>query len=204
MKSLANLLAGILMLPAVGWYVIACRFLGTERTFPGFSQCLSLLPGLVGAYLRRAFYRRVLPTCGDDVHISFGSVMSHPMTSLGARVYIGVGCMLGDVTLEDDVLVGSHVSVINGRHQHGIDRLDVPIREQPGEFPRITIGRDAWIGDRALVMANIGEQAVVGAGSVVTKPIPARAIAVGNPARIVRMRDGGDMDSETLANNGAP
>jgi acetyltransferase-like isoleucine patch superfamily enzyme len=92
--------------------------------------------------------------------------------------------MLGDVTIEDDVLIGSHVSIINGRRQHGIDRLDIPVREQPGEYPRVVIGMDSWIGDRAVVTADVGKHCVVGAGAVVTKPVPDYAIAVGNPARV--------------------
>ena len=88
---------------------------------------------------------------------------------------------MGDVTLEDDVLLSSHVSIINGGGQHGIDRLEVPIREQPGTLPRVTIGRDSWIGDRSVVMADVGRHCVIGAGSVVTKPIPDYAIALGVP-----------------------
>ena len=106
-------------------------------------------------------------------------------------MYVGVSCCLGAVTLEDDALLGSHVSVTNGHAQHGIDRLDVPIREQPGIWPRVTIGRDSWIGDRAVVMADVGRHCVIGAGAVVTRAIPDFAIAVGVPARIVQYRHGG-------------
>jgi acetyltransferase-like isoleucine patch superfamily enzyme len=115
-------------------------------------------------------------------------VFSHPTARVGRKVYLGVYCVIGDATLEDDVLIGSQVSVMNGAKQHGIERLDVPVREQPGEWPRITIGRDTWIGDRAVVMADVGKHCVIGAGAVVAKPIPDFAIAVGNPARIVRFR----------------
>jgi virginiamycin A acetyltransferase len=80
------------------------------------------------------------------------------------------------------------VSIINGNKQHGIERLDIPVREQPGVYPRITIGQDSWIGDRALVMADVGRHAVIGAGSVVTKTVPDYAIVVGNPARIIGYR----------------
>lgn len=179
-----------MVLPAVVSFLFAARLLGRQRAFPGWSQAYSLLPGLVGVYLRRGFYWWVLPRVGRDSWIGFGTVFSHPSTEMGERVYVGVGCMLGDVTLEDDVLLGSHVSIINGNRQHGIDRLDIPVREQPGEFPRITIGRDTWIGDRSIVMANVGRYAVVGAGSVVTKPVPDYAIVVGNPARTIGNRDG--------------
>jgi virginiamycin A acetyltransferase len=64
----------------------------------------------------------------------------------------------------------------------------VPIREQPGVYPRVTIGRDSWIGDRAVIMADVGKHCVIGAGAVVTKPIPDYAVATGVPARVVKSR----------------
>ena len=102
---------------------------------------------------------------------------------------MGSFCSLGDVTLEEDVLVASHVSIINGGKQHEIDRLDIPVREQPGHFVPVTIGRDSWIGERAVVAADLGKHCVIGAGAVVTKPIPDCAVAVGVPANVVRFRD---------------
>jgi acetyltransferase-like isoleucine patch superfamily enzyme len=140
--------------------------------------------------LRRAFYRLVLTRCASGSWIGFGTVFSHPTASVGRDVYVGVYCCLGDITLEDDVLLGSHVSIMNGGGQHGIGRLDVPIREQPGIFVRVTIGRDSWIGDRAVVLADVGKYCVVGAGSVVTKPLPDYAVVLGSPARVVRYREG--------------
>lgn len=189
-KALANALAALIVLPAVLLYRAGRGVLGPEKAFPGWSQAFSLVPGLTGVYLRRAFYRRVFPRCSSDACIGFGTVFSHPTAAVGRGVYVGVYCCLGDVTLEDDVLLGSHVSVMNGAAQHGIGRLDVPIREQPGAWPRVTIGRDTWIGDRAIVMADVGSHCVIGAGSVVTGPIPDYAIAVGVPARVLRSRDG--------------
>lgn len=183
LKSVAHAIATLIVLPLWILYVITRALSGSLRAFPGFAQCLSLLPGTSGVYVRRAFYQLVLSRCGTDSCISFGTVFSHPTAEIGESAYIGIGCMLGDVTLGNDVLLGSHVSIINGNRQHGIDRLDVPVREQAGTYPRITIGADTWIGDRAIVMADVGQHAVVGAGSVVTKPVPDFAIVVGNPAR---------------------
>ena len=189
LKTLANGLATVLVLPAVLAYLAGKLFLGGEKAFPGWSQAMSLIPGLTGVYLRRAFYRLVLPRCGADACLSFGTVFSHSTAEVGRRVYVGVYCCLGDVTLEDDVLVGSAVSIANGGAQHGIERLDIPIREQPGVWPRITIGRDTWIGDRAVVLADVGRHCVIGAGSVVTKPISDYAVATGVPAKVVRFRN---------------
>ncbi len=187
-KRLANLIALVQVLPAWVLYRVGSQFFGPIRAFFGWSQAFSILPGFCGVYLRRAFYRLVLPHCGTDSWIGFGTLFSHPTTEVGHRVHIGNHCSIGDVTLEDDVLIGSHVSVINGGAQHGIGRLDVPIREQPGTWPRITVGRDSWIGERCVVLADVGRCCVIGAGSVVTKPIPDYAIAVGAPARVVRYR----------------
>jgi len=200
-KRIADAVALILVLPAVGLYHVSAAIGAPESVFPGYSQCFSLIPGVTGVYLRRAFYRCVLPRCGRDVCICFGSVFSHPTAELGDRVYIGIGCMIGDATLEDDVLIGSHVSIINGRRQHGIERLDIPVREQPGEYPRVTIGRDVWIGDRAVVTACIGDHAVVGTLSLVTKASPEFSILQGIPARPVGFRKGALISSGMRSEN---
>src|SRR5262245_45346573 len=131
LKAGADGVALLLVAPCWLGYLIGCLLLGREKAFPGWSQGLCLVPGLVGVYLRRAFYRLVLPRCGADTHLGFGVIFSHPTASIGRTVYVGPYCCLGDVTLEDDVLIGSHVSVTNGAGQHGIERLDVPVREQP-------------------------------------------------------------------------
>jgi virginiamycin A acetyltransferase len=189
LKALANSLAQVLILPAVLLYWLGGLVLGPGEVFPGWSQTVSLFPGLAGVYLRRAFYKITLPRCGEDSFIGFGTVFSHHTAEVGRKVYVGTYCCLGDVVLEDDVLLGSQVSIVNGGAQHGIERLDIPIREQPGVWPRITIGCDTWIGDRAVVLADVGSHCVIGGGSVVTKPIPDYAIAVGLPAKVIRFRN---------------
>ena len=63
---------------------------------------------------------------------------------------------------------------VSGRHQHHFIRLDEPIQAQGGTFEQVRIGRNSWIGNSTVVMADIGDDCVIGAGSVVVKPIPAR------------------------------
>ncbi len=189
LKRVVELVATVVVLPAVALYRLGSCVIGSERAFPGWSQLFALFPGLTGVFLRRAFYRLVLPRCGTDCCLTFGTLLSHPTARIGDRVYVGAGCSLGDVELEDDVLLASHVSVMNGSQQHGIARLDVPIREQPGVFAPVRIGRDSWIGERAIIAADVGQHCVIGAGSVVTKPIPDYAIAVGVPAKVIRFRN---------------
>ncbi|MBI3408474.1 MAG: acyltransferase [Planctomycetes bacterium] len=182
-------LALLIVLPFWLCFQLGSLMIGRQKAFSGWSQFFSLFPGLPGVYLRWAFYRLVLPRCGLDACIGFGTIFSHSTAAVGRSVYVGAFCCLGDVTLADDVLIGSHVSIANGGGQHGTDRLDIPMREQKGTWPPIAIGRDTWIGDRAVVLADVGEHCVIGAGSVVAKPIPDYAVAVGSPARILRYRN---------------
>ena len=139
--------------------------------------------------MRNAYYSWVLAECGADACISFGTIFSHPDTRIGSGTYIGPYCNLGDVKLEKDVLISSYVSIINGTRQHGIDHLDLPVRDQPGEWPKIRIGCDTWIGERAVIAADLGRHCVIGAGAVVTEPIPDYGIAVGIPAKVIRYRN---------------
>ncbi len=189
LKATAGAIAVAIVLPAVVAYRLSAVVIGPEKAFPGWSQAFSLLPGLTGQYLRRAFYSLVLDRCGEGACITFGTIFSHATASVGRNVYVGANCSIGSVTIEDDVLIASNVSIMNGSAQHGIERLDIPIRDQPGEFVPVTIGEGSWIGERATVAADIGKHCVIGAGAVVTKPIPDYAIALGVPARVIRFRN---------------
>jgi virginiamycin A acetyltransferase len=198
LKVLAEWLSTLFALPAFLLYRLIALLVGAQRAFPGWSQLISLVPGTTGVYLRRSFYRLALPRCGSGCWIGFGVIFSHPTAEIGRSAYVGPFCCLGDVTLGDDVLLGSHISVANGGSQHGIERLDIPIREQPGSWVRVTIGRDTWIGDRAVILADVGKHCVIGAGTVVIKPVPDYAVAVGSPARILRYRTGAPADSPAV------
>lgn len=202
LKRVADAVALILVLPALAGYRLGALAMGADKAFPGWSQALGLVPGLTGAYLRRAFYRRVLPRCGAGACLTFGTTFSHPSAEVGRDVYTGASCCLGAVTLEDDVLLGSNVSVMNGAAQHGIARLDIPIREQPGTWPRVTVGRGSWVGDRSIVLADVGAHCVIGAGSVVTRPVPDYAIAAGVPARVLRYREGAPTPGDAASTAG--
>jgi acetyltransferase-like isoleucine patch superfamily enzyme len=184
-KAALDGLAWVCVLPVLVGYTLAAWIVGRDRAFPGWSQSMSLFPGLLGTYLRRAFYRSTLSECGSGSWITFGTIFARPTVRIGRNSYVGAYCVIADATIEEDVLIGSHVSIMSGPNTHGTGRLDLPVREQPGVIQHLTIGRDTWIGDRASILADVGRHCVIGAGSVVTRPIPDFAIAVGCPARIV-------------------
>ena len=187
LRTIANFLSTIIVSPLVVTLWLSSRA-GCRRTFATHCEILSIIPGMFGVLLRRAFFRQCLTSCSDSVIISFGTLLSHQNSKFGHHVYVGPYGCIGEVEIGDDVLIGSHVSIPNGGKQHGIDRLDIPVREQQGEWCRMHIGNDSWIGDRAIVMADIGKHCVVGAGAVVTRQVEDYAIVVGCPAKVVGFR----------------
>lgn len=156
--------------------------------FEGFSQLYSLIPGVVGDYCRGAFYYLSLKKCSMDTRISFGTMFPTPNVEIGSFVYIGPNCIVSDSIIEDDVMLGSNIQVINGKMTHNFTDIETPIRLQGGAKGVVRIGQDTWVGNSTIIMADLGRKCVVGAGSVVTKPIEAYCVAVGNPARIIRKR----------------
>lgn len=152
------------------------------------AQFLSLFPGLLGSYLRLAFFRITMNKCSPTGVIHFATLFSHANTDINENVYIGPQCNIGQCSIGDDTLIASGVHILSGKSQHNFDSLDTPIQQQGGKYEKISIGSDCWIGNGALVMANIGNHAIVAAGSVVINDVPENAIVAGNPAKIIKYR----------------
>ncbi len=110
---------------------------------------------------------------------------------IGKRVYIGAGsCLHGHEGLEigDDSLLAQHVIITPASHK--FDDRETIIYRQGCYVRKVTLGRDCYVGMNVSILwsGDIGEGAVVGAGSVVVKPIPPYSVAVGIPARVIRQR----------------
>lgn len=105
--------------------------------------------------------------------------------TLGKNVFINHACSfldMGGITIEDDVLIGPKVSLITENHP-----LD-PADRQTLLLKPILIKRNAWIGAAATILpgVTIGENAVVAAGAVVSKDVPANTVVGGIPARHIK------------------
>lgn len=107
--------------------------------------------------------------------------------TVGSGFYCNFNCVILDVapvTIGDRVLLGPAVQIYTATHP-----LDAAARAGglEGGSP-VRIGDDVWIGGGAIVLpgVTIGDRAVIGAGSVVTKDLPADVVAAGNPARVIR------------------
>jgi len=111
---------------------------------------------------------------------------------IGSHVHISTGCEInsgpGGVSIGDDCLLGSNVSVIGSNYRY--DSLDTPIRLQGISSKGIEIGNNVWIGSGARILDGsiIGKGSIVTPNSVVSAKIPENSIAQGNPARIIFTR----------------
>ena len=188
LKSVARAVATVAVSPLLLSYAIRGAMLGKNRALEGSTQTLSLIPGVLGDYLRGAFLTHVLAKCDPSVTVQFGTIFSQAGARLGANVYIGPRCHIGLVDVGRDVLLAAGVHVPSGAATHGTSAADIPIRDQPGTPTVVRIGEGAWVGSAAIVLADVGRHSVIGAGAVVTAPVPDYVIAVGVPARVVRER----------------
>jgi len=186
-KSLARGVATIIVLPQLASYTLRAAIMGRDRALEGSMQLLANVPGVVGEYLRRGFLTRTIDHCAPTCVIGFGTLFSKAGARIDERVYIGPRCHLGLVHLEADVMLAAGVHIPSGPRTHGTEG-GLPMRDQPGERRLVTIGRGSWIGSNAVVMADVGRNTIVGAGSVVTHPLCDDVVAAGVPARVISER----------------
>ena len=111
--------------------------------------------------------------------------------TIGARTYVNRYTMLdGHQHLEigRDCMIGPHCYITDGNHGTAPDLL---VKLQPNQTAPVILEDGVWLGSHVVVLAGvrIGRGAVIGAGSVVTRDVPANAVAVGVPARVIRTRD---------------
>lgn len=157
---------------------------GGEGVFLTGAQLVAILPGPAGTYLRGAYYWATLASCSWEVHIGFGSAFTHRGAVVERHVSTGSYCVIGHARLGAGTMLGSRVSIPSGKRQHFDDdgRLAEGTR-----FDTVTIGPGCWLGEGAIVMADVGERSVVSAGAVLTKAVPAHSLAGGNPAKVLRI-----------------
>ena len=106
---------------------------------------------------------------------------------IGDRSLIGMGnVIIGPVTIGNDVILAQNI-VISGLN-HGYEDIDIPPSLQKIITKEIILENSIWIGANTVITAGvtIGRHSVIGAGSVVTKNIPAFSVAVGNPAKVIK------------------
>jgi maltose O-acetyltransferase len=136
---------------------------------------------------RRRILRELFGAGGDSVWMQppffcdYGSNIR-----LGHRVFFNFNCIVLDVCeviIGDYTLFGPAVQIYTATHP-----MNAELRRQQEFAKPITIGSDVWVGGGAILCpgVRIGDRSVIGAGSVVTRDVPAGVFAAGNPCRVVR------------------
>jgi acetyltransferase-like isoleucine patch superfamily enzyme len=124
--------------------------------------------------------------CGLNCFFKPNSVLLGDYVFIGRDCYIYANCSIGNYTM-----IASKVSIVGGDHRFDIAGVPMYFCGRAGlNKLKTEIGDDVWIGQGAIILAGIkiGEGAIVGAGSVVTKDIPPYAIVAGNPAKLLKYR----------------
>lgn len=166
--------------------------------WPFVSHMISGLPFAFGLQLRQEVYRRAGGGCGGGTMLLPGLFVEDRRTRFGGEVWVSANVHVDYALIDNYVMIGPHAVLLSGRRTHHAERIDIPIKMQ-GNPPKepIRIGEGAWIGANATVMADVGRHAIVGAGAVVVDPVPDYAVAVGNPARVIRDRQQLELSSKS-------
>ncbi len=135
-----------------------------------------------------AILKQLLPNAGEGLWIQPPFYCDYGYNiSTGRNVFLNFNCVILDVapvTIGSRVMLGPNVQIYAASHP-----LDHKERSSGLEFGKpVMIGDDVWIGGSAVICpgVSIGERCVIGAGSVVTKDIPAGVFAAGNPCKLIR------------------
>jgi acetyltransferase-like isoleucine patch superfamily enzyme len=177
---------GVLSWPLVWPLAMLCR--ASDILFRTVSEALSIVPYAFGVVLRGAFYRFALRECGSNVIIEFGAIFLYRDITIGSNVLVGRYNIVHLCDFGDYVLTGERCTFLSGGQYHRHDRADVPMALQGGNLRRTRVESDCWIGSHSVIMSDVALGAIVGAASVVTRPVEPYTIVAGNPARFLRMR----------------
>lgn len=132
-------------------------------------------------------FNKTFKACGHNVFIQFPvRIEGASYISLGNNVSINAFVHMwgnGNINIGNDCLIASHVSITSMTHNP-----DAELYRKSNVAKEVNIGNNVWIGSHAVIMPGItiGDNAIVGAGAVVTKDVPPNAVVVGVPAKVTR------------------
>lgn len=156
-------------------------------------ETIKYVPFKFAMRLRNRCYNTLFVSAGNGLNICDGVTIIRPGNLIvGDRVSIHEYSYIGGT---GHIKIGNFVSIANNcsiiSETHNFEKRDLPIKEQGVTPQSISIGSDVWIGSRVTILGKvkIGNGAVIGAGSIVTKDIPDYAVAFGVPCRVMRYRD---------------
>ena len=176
----------LLSIPYRWMYRVAFRQFGAGSFVSPFIQSVGLDCVSLGSRSRISRNTRLLALK------AYGAQVFAPQITIGNNVSVGFGCTLSCVNRLDighDVTIGDNVYIADSHHEYSDPQKG--ILAQPLLTGKISIGRGAWIGYGAFVAGDvsIGEHAVIGANSVVTRSVAAYTVVAGVPAKLIKRFD---------------
>lgn len=145
--------------------------------------------GKYGLRLRAWSASKFAKHIGSNVNIEKNAIITS-LTSVGNNSGVGINAQLhGEIEIGDNVMMGPECIIYTSNHS--FSRTDIPMNQQGFSIARkVTIGNDVWIGGRVIILpgVEIGDGAIIGAGTVITKNVPPFAIVGGNPAKLIGSR----------------
>ncbi|BEL04420.1 hypothetical protein Q0Z83_026110 [Actinoplanes sichuanensis] len=127
-------------------------------------------------------------TFGDRTYVAAGAYLSGSLRAGRDCTINAYAVVRGEIRLGDAVRIGAHTSILG--FNHTFSDPDVEVFRQPVWSKGIAVGDDVWIGSHVVILdgVTVGDRAVIAAGAIVTKDVPAGAVVGGNPARVLRWR----------------
>ena len=187
-KFFAQMLGLLRVGPVMVEYKLTQLVVGKTRAFSLCAEKVASIPGMIGVYARYAFYKQTLRHVGKDVCFGYMCMVTKPGARIGQSVYVGRFCSVGLADIGEKVMLSDGVQVLSGRHQHGDGAEgDRAMQDQAQHYQRVRIGKGSWIGTNAVVMNDVGNDAVVGAGAVVVHEVAHGLKVVGVPARSTKV-----------------
>ena len=187
LKTLVMVFAFAIALPFAAFSLLGKKF-GSISLFIASGQILSLIPDMIGSYIRGAFYHMTLKRFCLSTFIFFGARITKMETSVGEKCGIGAYAVIGLADIGDKTGIGNNVTILSGSRQHDFSGPDKNPLEGEAVYQRLQIGKKSFIGDRSVIMANVGNSSIVAAGGVVVKDVPDATIVAGVPAKVVKQR----------------
>jgi acetyltransferase-like isoleucine patch superfamily enzyme len=174
--------------------LLALRYLWRRLLTPAGWRWRTDGPLFLGSGLELHATRRGRIEFGRFVWLGHGTkIRCHEgLVEIGAKTVLGQECTISAyrrVRIGEQCVIADRAMFID--FDHGVVEVERPIRKQGIYTREVEVGSNVWIGYGACILrgVRVGDNSIVGTGSIVTKDVPANAVVAGVPARIIRMRE---------------